>query len=42
MKLYEIFFRNVFDIVAACMILHNLHIVKKERSEDESIVEAKN
>jgi hypothetical protein len=39
MKRYDIPFRNVYDIVATCMILHNLHIVNNERSEDKSIVE---
>ena len=31
--------KNMLDIIAICIVLHNLFIIKNERIEDEWIVE---
>ena len=42
MKRCEVPLRNMPDIVATCVVLHNLYIVNKESIEEDWIVEAKN
>ena len=42
MKRCEVPLRNMPDIVATCIVLHNLCIVNKEDIEEEWIVEAEN
>ena len=42
MKRCEILLQNMPDIVATCVVLHNLYIVKKEGIEEDWIVEAEN
>lgn len=42
MKKNEVLLRNMPDIVATCIMLHNLCIVNNEGVEEEWIFEAKN
>ena len=42
MKRCEVPLRNMPDIVATCVVLHNLCIVNKEGIEEDWIVEAEN
>lgn len=42
MKHSKEYFRNMSDIVATCIGLHNLYDVNNEMIEDECIVEVEN
>ena len=42
MKRHEVSLRNIHDIVAACIVLHNIYIVNNEGIEEDWIIEAEN